>query len=94
MPLINDLFATARFREEERASGGKTVVKQIHWTADAVAGGFRIDAVAFNADIEAVQHKRWTVEKIGDAFTRIAEWQREIQLTQSIHSITIKRIVP
>lgn len=93
MPLASDLFDTNRFRAAERESNYKTVVRSIDWTTEQRANGLRVLAVSFNGDKEMVSHKAWTVEKIGDGFTKVAEWVKEIQLTQSIHSIITKRII-
>ena len=92
MSIARDLFDTQRFRAAERESNFATVVASIDWTAEPRADGFRVMAVSFNRDKKMITHKSWTVEKIGDAFTKVAEWKREIQLSQSQHSIIVKRV--
>jgi hypothetical protein len=93
MPLAADLFDTVRFREQERATGGIFIAKTIEWMVEPEArGGFLISAASFNADNEVLDHRQWTVEKVGDALTHIADWKRELQLSQSQHAILIKRV--
>lgn len=93
MPLASDLFDTVRFREQERATGGKFIAKTIEWMSEPAArGGFLISAASFNADGESLDHRQWTVQKVGDALTHIADWKRELQLSQSQHAIIVKRI--
>ena len=90
----NDLFETNRLRAAEVAAGNVTVARVIEWMVEPQRDGMLLSAASFNADGEALDHKQWTIPNINEAFTRVAEWKREIQLAQSNHSIIVKRIAP
>jgi hypothetical protein len=92
VPLASDLFDTQRFREQERATGGKLIAKAIEWMAEPRGSNFLISAASFNADGESLDHRQWVVAKVGDALTHIADWKRELQLSQSQHAILVKRV--
>jgi len=87
------LAETIRFRSQERATQFATVARSIEWTVEAREGKpMRLVAVSFNHAGKALIHRGWDVANVGEAYTRISEWVRELQLKQSIHSIITKRI--
>lgn len=87
------LAETIRFRSQERATEFANVVRSIDWTVEAREGKpMMLCAVSFNHAKKSIEFKRWDVANVGEAYTRISEWVRELQLKQSIHSIITKRI--
>jgi len=91
--MAQKLFASKGLRPEERANGYENVVRSITWEASVDAcNRFNVELKAYNAHGRVLSSQVFGVDRIGDAYTEVAARLRAFQLTQSIHSITVKRI--